>query len=122
MAKPASMIETWEDWPDDVRSTLRAWNHASCQILRFPYTRGFICADCYEEYAPNRYGDAVLDGRNLCDGCLIDVCRDFLVLDRSEQEALIKGEGRRMAEWIDDRLWVIGAMPHQPWMAIGEQQ
>ena len=73
------MIESWKDWPDDVRPLLRSWNHASVQRLRFPYTRGFTCTDCESAFQPNRYGDAALDGDYYCDDCLIQLARASLV-------------------------------------------
>ena len=80
--KAPSAIESWSDWPSDVVAQLRAWNHASAQRLRFAYTRGyppssggFVCVGCENECAPNRYGDAQLDGSFYCDDCLIALVR-----------------------------------------------
>ena len=73
--KPPSNIETWTDWPADIVADLRALNHASCSRLRFPYTKGFTCTRCEADCAPNRYGDACLDGAYYCDDCLIDKAR-----------------------------------------------
>ena len=76
MSKPASAIDSWKDWPQDVMQILRSWNHASVQRLRFSYTQGFVCYGCGEDCRPNRYGDAVVGYEyHFCDECLIDLAR-----------------------------------------------
>jgi len=78
--KPCSRIERWEDWPADVTSTLREWNHQSLSRLSFRRQGLFVCAGCAELCAPHHYGDAKLDDRPFCDGCLIGYARGELTV------------------------------------------
>lgn len=82
---PASPIRRWEEWPDDVRPTLQAWNKERSDgrwHLRFEINAVvaaprpvFCCSGCgYEHYEPE-FGVALLDGAPICDGCLIIVAR-----------------------------------------------
>jgi hypothetical protein len=79
--KPATEIDSWSDWPDDVRSLLRWMNHYSTQRLRFMRLwtdlkiLTFVCTDCKEECGAHTYGAAVLDDDWLCDDCLIERAR-----------------------------------------------
>ena len=67
-------IEGWEDWPNDVVQLLRAWNRE--WRLRFPNGHsGFTCSRCENRFDSNRYGDAALDGKAICDDCLIALAR-----------------------------------------------
>ena len=79
--KPASGIVNWAGWPDDVRDLLRGWNRGSKDRpmkLSF-YRRGlFDCADCGARCEPASSGVAFLNGRWLCDDCLISRARAFL--------------------------------------------
>lgn len=82
--KPPTNIHSWKDWPDDVRETLRAWNHYSVQRLRFPYLRkGLTCRSCGSLCASDGDGDAVLDEHNYCDECLIAHVRNYNGLRKS---------------------------------------
>jgi hypothetical protein len=75
-------INSWKEWPDDVVDTLLLWNHASVARLRFPYTNGFTCSGCGHDHVANNGGDACLDGKHLCDTCLIDHARRFVAFLR----------------------------------------
>jgi hypothetical protein len=68
--KPASGIQSWEGWPDDVRDIIRDWNRR-CG-LSFVRGRIFKCDDCGEFCEPAAHGDAVFRGTlRLCDDCVI---------------------------------------------------
>ena len=107
--KPASRIESWKDWPEDVVETMRSWNHTSVQRLRFPYTQGFTCADCGAECVPNRYGDAALDGHQLCDDCLITIVRNHNLLRDSMQgdKAFLAGTIEGLADLAAGRYDIV---------------
>jgi len=77
-------IDTWTDWPDDIRPLLRKWNVE--RRLRFVYTWNqkdpalsegsqFTCTGCTVEALRNRYGTAELDGSLYCDDCLKKIAR-----------------------------------------------
>ena len=93
MIKPATRIDTWSDWPDDVRGLLRWWNHYDTQRLRFVRLQGdgatFVCPDCKNECVAHPYGSAVLDDDWLCDGCLVERAR--------AENALVAEVNRRFA-------------------------
>lgn len=78
--KPASGINSWNGWPDDVRDTLRHWNggHRGLSFRRSatgsifePSVCVFKCVDCEQFCAAHRHGAAVFKGDWLCDDCLI---------------------------------------------------
>lgn len=78
--KPASQIDDWDDWPDDVRPLLYSWNHGprNPAALSFRGHGSFLCCDCAEECEGHRYGTAVLHGRPICDDCLLKQARASL--------------------------------------------
>lgn len=82
--KPASGIENWAAWPDDVRALLMEWNSGRPEARLSFYRRGlFDCADCCERCEPARNGVACIKthGREwLCDDCLIGRARAMLPL------------------------------------------
>jgi hypothetical protein len=78
--KPRTSINTWDGWPDDVRTTLRHWNggHRGLSFRRSatgsifePTVSVFKCSDCEQFCEPHPHGAAVLKGDWLCDDCLI---------------------------------------------------
>lgn len=91
--KPATRIFRWEDWPDDVREELRAWNRERIAgvagrpwRLSFYRTgwgwpgntgeRTFRCDVCKWLCWHSSNGTATLAGyRRVCDECLIDLAR-----------------------------------------------
>ena len=76
--KRKSGIESWGGWPSDVRDILWTWNHGRDHRLTFGRvgaTTLFRCAGCDEWCEPAGNGVACLDGRQLCDPCLIVVAR-----------------------------------------------
>ena len=77
MIKPPSNIETWDDWPTDIIPLLKSWNEMGGR-LRWEYHLSFTCVSCEEFCLGNRYADAVLDGKTLCDDCLIERARWYL--------------------------------------------
>lgn len=81
--KPASDIQHWGQWPDDVRQTLRDWNKSRVRRLRFTHVGVFKCQACQQFCKSHTYGAAVLDGDPYCDDCLIDVARGWVFLGKS---------------------------------------
>ena len=69
----SAVIERWEDWPADVVDLLRKWNHE--RVLSFYGRSAFECNDCWQAFPGNRYGNAVVNGSNVCDQCLIKAAR-----------------------------------------------
>lgn len=75
-------IKSWGGWPDDVRDILRAWNKqrrlafvhgGRCRINGVGY---FTCEyDCKRFIRSLGYMDAKLDGRLICEDCLIEIAR-----------------------------------------------
>lgn len=104
--KPYSGISTWEGWPDDVRRVLKTWNsgmglrgadkatrrhwlsfrRSLSGSLFSPHLSVFKCADCSQFCKPHPSGAAVLDDDWLCDDCLIDRARAYLVEIVQERE------------------------------------
>jgi hypothetical protein len=87
VVKPASNIQTWEDWPSDVQELLHRWNRNSTIGLSFLRSAlVFKCYDCEEFCQAHENGAAVLNDRYssllhqqwLCDDCLIARVRRFL--------------------------------------------
>lgn len=79
--KPASNINTWAGWPDDVRDTLRTWNgRGSSHRLTFVWLGPsvFKCTDCGLFCKSHQHGAARLDGEFFCDDCLIARARASL--------------------------------------------
>lgn len=79
MIKPPTKIDSWQDWPKTITHILRNWNHS--RRLRFEYHKNFICVSCEEFCLGHRYADAVLDGRIICDDCLIKRAEWYLEID-----------------------------------------
>lgn len=76
--KPASGIDNWGKWPQDVEPLLKAWNgrHGGHKLsFGGPYMSVFKCPDCERFCVPHRYGAAYLDGEHVCDDCLIERAR-----------------------------------------------
>lgn len=87
--KPASGIESWGSWPDDVRDLLREWNRGTLDRpmkLSFYRRSIFDCADCRARCEPATSGVAYLNARWLCDDCLIDVARSALSASGDERQ------------------------------------
>jgi hypothetical protein len=79
--KPASAIESWPEWPDDVRGLLMEWNRGSRDRpikLSFHRCRLFDCADCSARCEGASSGAASINGQLVCDDCLIERARAAL--------------------------------------------
>lgn len=96
-AKPRSKINSWEDWPADVRSLLRHWNKQRRLSFRggsfdwgrigaqsrfssegFDFTQAvFRCFRCQSPCETHPSGRAELDSRPYCDSCLIELAREW---------------------------------------------
>lgn len=94
--KPATGINRWGDWPQDVEPVLLSWNSGprsrrkeygdhSLSFRRSlrgsifePSMSVFKCVDCSEFCEPHAHGAAVLDEDWLCDECLIGRARRVL--------------------------------------------
>lgn len=79
--KPASKINSWYQWPGDVRGILHEWNkRKEGNRLSFPYNNFvFKCIDCKEFCEPHSTTTARLDGDFICDDCLIKKARESLL-------------------------------------------
>jgi hypothetical protein len=77
-------IRTWDGWPDSVRETLLHWNSQrrltflSCRAMWGGYATGFEsltckCVECGDFFNPTLSTACELDGRLICDDCIIDL-------------------------------------------------
>lgn len=77
--KPASEIQHWGQWPEDVRQPLRDLNKSGVRRLCFSRIGVFKCHGCDAFCDSHTYGAAVLDGDPYCDDCLIQTVRGWSV-------------------------------------------
>lgn len=86
--KPASPINTWRDWPADVREIIHGWNHGKgLTFIRSPNV--FKCFDCGAYCRTHRHGAAVFRDRRggewLCDDCVIARARESAASGQQRQ-------------------------------------
>jgi len=73
--KPATKINGWNGWPEDVVETLRHWNRGHRGLTFSRAGNVFKCTDCAAFCEVHIHGGAVLNGDPLCDDCLIGRAR-----------------------------------------------
>jgi hypothetical protein len=143
--KPASTIDSWSDWPEDVQELLKEWNRQErlsfrggafawnrigfqarhrASVMGFDWSLAvFACTRCQAPCVTHSRGRAELDFEPFCDDCLIAYAREWQEVPHSAGRAFYE-----LCGWLrlhpDHLAQLLGLNPKTPrrWRSGREPQ